>query len=342
MTATALTTMSGKLVIYEHDSGTLISSRSDHTKYVPRLAIAPQRSPFAKVNLATAGWDGKIFLYRLPSPSMFQEPKLSDPIAELSLPTNPEAILFVRHPETDDLLLLVTRRDSTRIYYYSLSDPMNDDGFTLLGSQNLAPHSNAWIAFSPSSIALRPTDPTLLAVATSSIPHMKLMLVRLLFPPMPTSRPSSPSGLADHLSGIDLGANSGAPQTQAAQARGELEVANREEAAILLNVSTLAPQTPYSTPQVVWRPDGTGVWVNGDDGAVRGVETRTGKTVEVLKEGHEAGSKVRSLWAGYVASKKTEGEDRDGEGKVKEEDEEVLVSGGFDQRLLFWRREKEA
>ena len=99
----------------------------------------------------------------------------------------------------------------------------------------------------------------------------------------------------------------------------------------------MAPQTPYSTPQVVWRPGGSGVWVNGDDGVVRGVEVMTGKVIALLK-GHEPGTKVRSLWAGMVSV--TE-EDRDGveEGGRAERtrEEEWLVSGGFDKRVLVWK-----
>ena len=80
-----------------------------------------------------------------------------------------------------------------------------------------------------------------------------------------------------------------APITQAAQSRAELAIQDREEAAIQVHVSTLAPQTPYSTPKVVWRPDGSGVWVNGDDGVLRGLESTTGKSRffnhHVLSEG---------------------------------------------------------
>ena len=65
------------------------------------------------------------------------------------------------------------------------------------------------------------------------------------------------------------------------------------------------------------------MWVNGDDGVVRGVEARTGKVVALLKGGHEGGSKVRSVWAGWVGV---------GEGR-----EEWVVSGGFDRRLVVWK-----
>lgn len=84
--------------------------------------------------------------------------------------------------------------------------------------------------------------------------------------------------------------------TQVAQTRSTLAIQDREEAAIQVHVSTMAPQTPYSTPQVVWRPNGAGVFVNGDDGVIRGLEAKTGKIVATLQGGHEVGSKIRSIW----------------------------------------------
>ena len=68
------------------------------------------------------------------------------------------------------------------------------------------------------------------------------------------------------------------------------------------------------------------MWVNSDDGVVRGIEARSGKIVETLRGGHELGTKVRCLCACEV--------------EVDGEAEEWLVSGGFDQRLIVWRPEK--
>lgn len=136
--------------------------------------------------------------------------------------------------------------------------------------------------------------------------------MRLLFP--------SPDSL-------DASASGPEPETQATQAFAALSLQNREDAAIVIQANTFAPQTAYSTPQVAWRPDGSGVWVNGDDGVIRGVEARTGKVVTVLKEGHVVGSKIRTIWAGWVDAL------RDGE-VVREE---WLVSGGFDKRLIVWK-----
>ena len=115
---------------------------------------------------------------------------------------------------------------------------------------------------------------------------MKVIIVRLLLPPL-----------------IGSPLNIASPLTQAAQTRSNLALQDREEAAIQLHVSTMAPQTPYSTPQIVWRPNGSGVFVNGDDGVIRGLEAKTGKVVSTLQGGHEVGSKIRSIWVRANRSK---------------------------------------
>lgn len=307
---TISTAMSGQVVIYDHQQNRLIGERRDHGKYVVKVA-AWQFS--GKVWIATAGWDAKIFLYLLRVDMDGNIESFDPPVSSLTLPSNPETIIFVKHPDSETPLLLVARRDSTLLCYHEIraldnvSDaPPKGLELRLIGTQNLAPQSNAWIPFSPSSIALCPTDPTLLAVATSSLPYMKLILVRLLFPSL-----------------ADPAITSTTLVTQEAQMRQEIAIRDREEAAILTQVSTSAPQTPYSTPKVCWRPDGSGVWVNSDDGLVRGLEAKTGKIVATLAGGHELGSKIRSLWAGYV----------DFEGHR----EEWVISGGFDKKLVVWR-----
>ncbi|KAF7588018.1 hypothetical protein BBP40_006424 [Aspergillus hancockii] len=311
-----LTNMSGQLLLQRGTK--ILDRRKDHTKYTVKVVAFDDNDPEQKhIWLATAGWDAKINIYRLSLPSPDTEPDsvtIGEPVAYINLASNPESILFVHNPDTKELILLVSRRDSTYLYYYQVQQqPSRTTPYEspLLGKQNLAPHSNAWVAFSPSCLALNPHDPGLLAVATSTLPHMKVIIVRLLFP--------SPERL-------DLVAAE-EPVTQATQAFAALALQNREDAAIVIQANTFAPQTAYSTPQVVWRPDGSGVWVNGDDGVIRGVETGSGKVVAVLKDGHVVGSKIRTIWAGWVDAF------RDGE-VVREE---WLVSGGFDKRLVVWK-----
>ncbi|KAI2789013.1 hypothetical protein POX_e07039 [Penicillium oxalicum] len=330
-----MTNMSGHLLL-QHGSEIALS-RKDHAKYAIKVIVHEDSDASADSKtlwIATAGWDATIFLYKVTIRLVDEDvtPVIGDPVACIKLASNPESLLFVRHVDSGELILLVSRRDSSHIYYYkaeqipeqnaqqSQSDSSQSSSqkgppeCRLLGKQNLAPHSNAWVAFSPSHMALSPLDSGLLAVATSSEPHMKVIIVRLLFPRTP-----APSDAQEFTAEIAV--------TQASQALEALAVQNREDAAILVQANTFAPQTSYSTPQVAWRPDGSGVWVNGDDGVVRGIEIKTGKVVANLKQGHEPGCKVRTIWAGYVDVPGEDGHAR----------EEWVISGGFDKRLIVWK-----
>ncbi|KZF25014.1 hypothetical protein L228DRAFT_258495 [Xylona heveae TC161] len=319
------TSMSGQVALFDCLTQTVLETRRDHSKYVVKATTWEDEHG---AWVLTAGWDSKVFLYRMkwsaPHSNNDHDNSINDsnppvslgaPVAFTSLQSNPEHVQFIHHHDSPDPILLVSRRDSTFLYYYAIpSEGMTAEPaeLVLLGKQNLAPHSNAWVAFTPSSVAVCPTDSALVAVGTSSVPHMKLIIARLLLPQFPEA--STAATDADQPAQY---------QSHAAQAMAELAVQEREDAAILTHVSTLAPQTPYSTPQVCWRPDGSGVWVNGDDGVIRGVEAKTGKIVSTLKSGHEPGTKVRSIWAGWV--------------DVNGQKEEWLMSGGFDRKLVVWR-----
>lgn len=299
--------MSGRLLLYDTKTDQVLDERRDQTKYIVKLAV---QSSDESTIIASAGWDSKVFLYRL-SKDESSRPCLGNPIASLTLSTVPETLLFVKSPETLRPILLLSRRDSSFLYYYSvpLHESTDQTELRLLGRQNLAPHSNAWVAFTPSDVQLSPKDQTLVAVATSSTPHMKLLLVRLLIPP--EERP-----VADR----------DGPVTQASQARDALLIQDKEEGAIVVNVNTMAPQTTYSTPRLIWRPDGSGVYVSSDDGVVRGFEANTGKQITIL-HAHEPGSKIRCLWAGKM----------DNVSGSAQPSSEILLTGGFDQKLIVWR-----
>ena len=167
--------MSGQLVLYDHKEDRLLDERRDHTKYVVKIATCEENASTTWV--ASAGWDNKIFLYQMVKEGRL---RLTEPIAQTATETSPESITFIKHPDLDRPVLLITRRDSTFLHYYRLPAINRHNTRTsiemselyLLGSQNLAPHSNAWIAFSPSSVAICPKDPTLLAVALSATPYM--------------------------------------------------------------------------------------------------------------------------------------------------------------------------
>jgi hypothetical protein len=183
--------MSGQLIFHGR-SGTGIKiqgGRSGHSKYAVQVAVMAEMDSCWIV--AIAGWDQRVRIYATADleahgsgPATTTE-LLGDPVATISLPSNPESFVFVRHPDTNALYIVLSRRDSTHLYHCHIKpSPTENPGFTVreAGKQNLAPHTNAWITLTLSCLALSPTDPTRLAVATSHLPHMKLIIVRLLFP----------------------------------------------------------------------------------------------------------------------------------------------------------------
>lgn len=179
-------------------------------------------------------------------------------------------------------------------------------------------------------MASSPVDPSLIAVATSTVPHMRLLIVKLLYPNNDSLAPSSGGGAANNTTQFppvlaSLPTDPAATAMAAQQARTALALQDLEISAIRIQCNTLSPQSTYSTPALAWRPDGSGIWVNSDDGVVRGIEVSTGKVVATL-HGHEPGSKIRCLSAASVCLALGKGNE-----------EEWVLSGGFDQKLIVWR-----
>ena len=67
--------------------------------------------------VATAGWDGKVSVYVQDTDALGA---LGAPVATVTLPSNPETVLWLEDPDTGKPVLLLTRRDSTFLYYYDL------------------------------------------------------------------------------------------------------------------------------------------------------------------------------------------------------------------------------
>jgi hypothetical protein len=313
--------MSGQVVLFSTRRGSVMAQRRDHRKYVVRVAAVETDNNEAAHGgktfyLATAGWDTCIHLYRLHLASS-DAADFPQPTATLELPSNPEDVHFCSRDS--GTTLIVTRRDSAALHYFAVPS------LAKLGSQTLAPHSGPWTPFSLTSISASPIDGGLVAVATSGTEYTKLLIVRLLLPDR------SSAAQADSAPPAEADADTEAQRTRAALAKEDAAAA----AAIRLAVSTHSPSSAWSTPKAVWRPDGSGVWVNGDDGAVRGVEVASGRVVVALGPqgegvlGHVVDAKVRDIWAGWAGARI--GEDQNGG-----HGGEWLLSAGFDRRALLW------
>jgi len=248
--------MTGRLALLSADTGDTVATIRPHEKYAIRVLY---EAPY----VISAAYDKTICLHTLTVPPSGIPSFSESPEGRLTLSTPPEALAIVTLPANKSRAIVFSRRDSTSLYYHLLAP-------------GLAPHSvrplaaaHSWISYHAMSISVHPSNPTQLAIATSSVPHMKFMLVEV------------------------------------------------DSDVVVKELFTGAPQSAYSTAVVAWRPDGSGVWLNADEGIVRGLEVKTGKVKATLKA-CAGGEKVRTLWAGCV------------EGK------EMLVTGGFDKGLKVW------
>jgi WD40 repeat protein len=103
-----IASMSGKLLLYDTVSDQILDERKDHSKYVVKIA---SWSDGDSVLVASAGWDSKVFLYRVSTGGGAL--RIGEPLYTLTLTSIPETLLFVRSPENGSPILLVARRDST-------------------------------------------------------------------------------------------------------------------------------------------------------------------------------------------------------------------------------------
>ncbi|KAA8910085.1 WD40-repeat-containing domain protein [Sphaerosporella brunnea] len=249
-----IATMTGRLLLLSASTGEALASIRPHEKYAIRVLYS---APY----VISAAYDKTICVHALETSA----PSFSEsPVGKITLPTPPEALAVVMLPSKQEKAIVFSRRESTSLYYHLLQPGLPEHSTRNLSTSN-------WVSYHPMSVAVHPSNPSLLAVATSSVPHMKLILVRV----------------------------------------------DSEE--VTKELFTGAPQSAYSTAVLAWRPDGSGVWLNADEGIVRGLEVKTGKVkAKLVVSGN--GEKVRTLWAGDVK----------GLG-------ECLVTGSFDKGLKVWK-----
>lgn len=70
---------------------------------------------------------------------------------------------------------------------------------------------------------------------------------------------------------------------------------------ILCNLNTSSPQDKFSDAEIQWRYDGSGIWVIGDDGIIRGLDL-VNKSTDVKLEGHEGRIKCVAFYDDKIVS----------------------------------------
>lgn len=92
------------------------------------------------------------------------------------------------------------------------------------------------------------------------------------------------------------------------------EVADIKRNQIIANINTMSPQDKYSQANIEWRYDGSGLWIMGEDGTIRGLDILKQSVALELKE-HEGRIKSSTTF------------------------EDVIVTCGTDKLILKWIHE---
>ena len=377
------TCMSGLVFVWANDWAKRVCERRDHRKFLVRAAVCVRNvqhqeeedasssdGTTAAVDtgrrnfyVVTAGWDHRIFVYNLSLPSDSSSsssssaaaeapPTLSDPIAQLDLPTLPEDIhLHEAGGRTDR-----PRACAPRLGRAILLCSARSDG---AGIADACP-SRRPVGAVPSDLFGRLAHRSPRA-GRHDVEHARYAARR-------GAHAGSRRGRG---CGMPTLVRVSQPKTRKNRSSSSSRPRRRSEPDWLLQRKTharrqsapRAPRTrlrrPIARRAPVWRPDGSGVWVTGDDGVIRGIETGSVKVVARLGAaaaggnddgdgdetrhgtgtalpqesstqrfvGHEVDSKVRDLWAGWL--------DIRGSG----DREECVLSAGFDRRCILWRME---
>lgn len=178
-------------------------------------------------------------------------------VSEYTMPSLGSCIAAVNYK--DKLVVILGKIDHTVLDVLVLQD----DSLSPLYKISLNDAEFGAYVFSPRTIRILNTaEVPLVAVATSHEPYMRLIVVSL--------------------KDFDTMEKQEIPPT----------IRNQ----MLLNISTSSPQDKFSQPLIEWRPDGSGLWVAGDDGVIRGMDlTAKLVTVEFREHKHRIKSLSRAL-----------------------------------------------
>lgn len=274
--------MDGKIKLFklDEDKVSMISEVQLHKRLVTDFKVwidQDDGTPF----ICSIGWDFQLKISRIVNDSI-------EIISNFKLLSNATSIELGIYRKTP--IVFLTRLDSTQLSLFTFKQPhifeisrisLNDAEFSTHG-------------FTPMSISLtshKLDSNTFIAVGTSHVPYMRLIIIKL--PPLDPLLTNLEIETEQHL-------------TSAQVHRG----------LIIGNYNTLSPQDKYSQGVVHWRNDGSGVWISGDDGIIRGLDLKNGEVVQEHK-GHD--KRIKCLVV----------DELQGQG-------EVLISSGIDKKLIYW------
>lgn len=230
------------------------------------------------------GWDLTVRAHRLKNTKF----EFLSQFKLLSNATAIEVSTFESQP-----IVLITRLDSSQIAYFTLkNDTLREVTRISLNDAEFSTHGFTGMAITISSPTL--TSDTKVAVGTSHIPYLRVIITKV-------------PDLRTLLAGVSTTETSDEQQLSTPTQRGY----------IVGNFNALSPQDKFSQPHITWRTDGSGIWIAGDDGIIRGLELKSGAIVKELI-GHDEKQRIKNM-TNWVIN-----------------DKEILISAGVDKKAIVW------
>ncbi|KAH3688084.1 hypothetical protein WICPIJ_000926 [Wickerhamomyces pijperi] len=258
--------------------------------------------------VVSIGWDSFIKLHKL-SFTADRTPQIV-PVAQFKLLSNATALQLAFY--NDEPIFIVTRLDSTQLAYFTALQDTNGNQLTLhelikvsLNDAEFSTHGFTPMSITVNSAQLNDSEPGLVAVSTSHVPYLRVII---------TKTPSFKDLFSKLTSTDTMDSSSNEQQLSTPTIRGH----------ILQNYTTTSPQDKFSQSKVLWRLDQSGIWIMGDDGVIRGMECQNGQIVEKLinyedNEDDTNGSRrIKNMIVTNVNGK------------------EIVVSSGIDKKLNYW------
>lgn len=263
-----------KLVSLEDDEPKPVAQHQLHARLVTDLKVWGNL-------MFSIGWDSYLRVHTL------EDDKLAM-LSEFKLLSNATALEVVSLGSVP--IALVTRMDSSQLTYFSCLESLVELTRVSLNDAEFSTHGFTGMSIGVSSPSIE--SGTTVVVGTSHIPFMRLVVTK-----------------APDLHELVLSKGVGSLNNTSAQ---ELSTPT-QRGVILMNLVTPSPQDKFSHCKVIFRADGTGVWIFGDDGIIRGMDLRSGEVVTELK-GHDGRIKSALVCA----------------------NREVLVTSGTDKQVMLW------
>ncbi|CCH42300.1 hypothetical protein BN7_1844 [Wickerhamomyces ciferrii] len=256
--------MDGKAKLFKLESlvdePILINEVQLHRRLITDIKIWKNPNNQDELYIFSIGWDGFLNASIINNDEIILK-------SQFKLLSNPTTLAIGTKDQNP--IIFITRLDSTQLFTFTYK---NDRLWEILRiSLNDAEFSSH--GFTPMSISLSNdiiTNDTLIAIGTSHIPYMRIIITKI--PELELGNIDLNQSLEQQLSSVPI-------------TRGQ----------ILGNYNSLAPQDKFSQSLINWKLNSkSNIWIGSDDGCLKLLNLHNGEILLNLSKGHN-GNRIKSF-----------------------------------------------